>query len=95
MRENVILEDGSSLSLPSYIQRVNIQLLKVADFNQKRESAVQKICRLSKDESEVRNTLENIWKAPDTGDGLLVSAVNMNKSLYEFEKMLEAKFNEA
>jgi len=49
-----MLEDGSNLSLPSYAQRVNIQLLKAVDFNQKlrdrgapKSVTVQRICRKS------------------------------------------------
>jgi hypothetical protein len=58
----VKLEDGSQINLASYAQRMNIQLLKAVDFNQRlRERGVpkfitvQKICRASKDESYVRD----------------------------------------
>lgn len=95
-RENVTLEDGSSVSLPSYAQRMNIQLLKAADFNQKlrdmgvpKTVTVQKICRFSKDESEVREIIEAAWNSSETADSILSKAIQRNKQVYDFEQMLE------
>lgn len=34
-REKVKLKDGTVVNLPSYVARMNIQLLKASDFNQK------------------------------------------------------------
>jgi hypothetical protein len=92
----VRLEDGSSISLPSYAQRMNIQLLKAVDFNQRlRERGVQKyvtvqkICRASKDEADVRETLEKIWDAPKSGREILSEVISTNKEVYDFEQMLE------
>ena len=95
-RENVTLEDGSSVSLPSYAQRMNVQLLKAADFNQKlrdrgvpKSVTVQKICRISKDESEVREIIEASWNSSETADSILSKAIQQNKQVYDFEQMLE------
>jgi hypothetical protein len=95
-RENVTLEDGSSVSLPSYAQRMNVQLLKAADFNQKlrdrgvpKSVTVQKICRISKDESEVREIIEAAWNSSETADSTLSKAIERNKEVYDFEQMLE------
>jgi hypothetical protein len=95
-RENVTLEDGSSVSLPSYAQRMNVQLLKAADFNQKlrdrgvpKSVTVQKICRISKDESEVREIIEAAWNSSETADSILSKAIEQNKQVYDFEQMLE------
>jgi len=96
MRENVILEDGSSINLASYAQRMNIQLLKAVDFNQRLRDrgvpkyvTVQKICRASKDEIDVREILEKIWEIPKQGKEILSDVTRRNKEIFEFERMLE------
>lgn len=90
------MKDESAISLSSYASRMNIQLLKASDFNKKlnergtpKSVTVQKICRVSRDESEVRNILENIWKTSDKSDEILSSVAENNKEIYDFEKMLE------
>jgi len=95
-RESVRLEDESSISLASYAQRMNIQLLKAVDFNQRlRERGVpkyvtvQKICRAAKNEANVRNTLEKIWGAPESGRDILSEVISTNKEVFDFEQMLE------
>lgn len=95
-RENVLLEDGSSVSLPSYAQRMNIQLLKAADFNQKlkdigveKSVTVQRVCRISNDETEVREIIESIWKLPKSAENILSEAVSKNKQIDDFEQVLE------
>ncbi len=95
-RENVRLEDGSSINLPSYAQRMNVQLLKAVDFNQRlRERGVpkyvtvQKICRAAKNEADVRETLEKIWSAPESGRDILSQVMSTNKEVFDFEQMLE------
>ncbi|MEM3572837.1 MAG: helix-turn-helix domain-containing protein [Nitrososphaeria archaeon] len=96
-KENVQLKDGSKISLASYASRMNIQLLKAADFNRKlRERGcinltVQKICRIAKDENEVREILDKAWKDPVKSDVLIASIAEKNKKLYDFERMLEEK----
>jgi hypothetical protein len=96
-KENVQLKDGSKISLASYASRMNIQLLKSADFNSKlRERGclnltVQKICKIAKDEDEIREILDKVWKEPSRSDMLLASIAEKNKELYDFERMLEEK----
>ena len=95
-KESVRLKDETIISLASYASRMNIQLLKAADFNEKlrergmpKEVTVQKICRISKDEKEVREVLEEIWKGPEKSEGILNKVMENNRETYEFEKMLE------
>jgi len=95
-RESVIFEDGSTVSLPSYAQRINVQLLKAADFNEKlrgrgvtREVTVQKICKVSKDEKEVREIIDKVWKTHEAAKDIIAEVTVKNKQVYEFEKVLE------
>ena len=93
--ENVRLKDESTISLASYTARMNIQLLKGADFNEKLQKkgcskrvTVQKVCKIARDEEEVRQILDAIWKNPENSEEILVEALQRNKEVYEFEKML-------
>ena len=95
-KESVRLKDESTISLASYAARMNLQLLKAADFNEKlREhgcnATVQKICRIAKDEGEVREVLDATWTKPSKGEEILTEVAEKNKELYEFERMLEEK----
>ena len=80
----------------TYAARMNIQLLKAAAFNEKlRERgcsgkvSVQKICRAARNEEEVREALEAIWKNPDRSEEILADIIEKNKEVYDFEKRLE------
>jgi hypothetical protein len=95
-RENVRLKDGSTISLASYAARLNTQLLKASDLNQKlREKGgsvkvtVQKIMRIARNESEVREILTEIWTHPENAEEILITAQKNNQEIYDFEKMLE------
>ena len=95
-KENVRLKDEMVISLASYAARMNIQLLKGADFNQKlhekgcsKKVTVQKVCRISKGENEVREMLDAIWKSPEKSEETLAEALERNKDVYGFEKMME------
>lgn len=95
-REKVRLKDETEISLSSYASRMNIQLLKASDFNQRlhergcpRAFTVQKICRIAKDENEVREVLDVVWENAKKGEEILVKVAEKNKELYEFERMLE------
>jgi histidine ammonia-lyase len=75
---------------------MNIQLLKAADFNIKlyqrgcpKTVSVQKICKVAKDEKQVREILEDIWKNPKKSEYALAAIVEDNKEVYDFEKLLE------
>jgi hypothetical protein len=77
-KETVQLKDGSTISLAQYTARRELQLLKAADFNKKlrekgysEEVSVQKICKRAKDEEEVRETLDKIWKQPQNSSEIL------------------------
>jgi DNA-binding MarR family transcriptional regulator len=95
-RENVQLKDGTTISLAQYTARRKLQLLKASDFNQKLRDkgcpkmvSVQKVCKRSRDEGEVRETLDRIWKQPEKGEEILNELLERNRDLYHFEKMLE------
>jgi len=95
-KENVRLRDESTISLASYAARMNIQLLKAADFNQRlREKGcpskvtVQKVCKIARDEDDVRDILEAMWKDPSRAEEILAEATEKNKEVYDFEKMME------
>jgi hypothetical protein len=97
-KESVRLKDETDISLATYAARMNVQLLKASDFNEKlREKGVpnavtaQRICRVAKDEKDVREILEAIWKSPDKSEEIMGEISDKNKELYEFEKMLEEK----
>jgi hypothetical protein len=97
-KENVRLKDESTISLASYAARMNMQLLKAADFNQRlREKGcrakvtVQKVCKIAKEEDEVREILEAIWRDPEKAEEVLAEIMEKNKDVYGFEKMLEEK----
>jgi hypothetical protein len=99
-KESVKLKDGSIISLASYTARMNIQLLKATDFNEKlrgrgvpKTVTVQKICRYAKDEMEVRETLDAVWENSVKAKEILAKVVKKNGQVYEFEKMLEMKEN--
>ena len=94
-KEKVQLKDGSKISLSSYAARMNIQLLKVTDFNERlwkrgcpKNISVQKICKLARDEKEVRDILENIWENPKSSEKILSQISIKNRDVYEFEKCL-------
>jgi DNA-binding MarR family transcriptional regulator len=94
--ENVQLKDGSTISLSSYAARMNIQLLKATDFNEKlhqkgcpAQVTVQRICKIAKDEREIRGILDAIWENPGKSEEILSKVAEKNEELYKFEKMLE------
>jgi hypothetical protein len=95
-KENVQLKNDCSISLTSYAARMNIQMLKAADFNTKLHQrgcpiqvSVQKICKVAKDEKQVREILENVWKDSEKSKEILDMFTEKNRRVYEFEKMLE------
>jgi len=84
------------LTLGQYAQRLNIQLLKASDLNDRlnkhgidKEITLQRICRLAKDEKEVRETLNKLWNQPEKSSGFINDLAQKNKELYEFEEKLE------
>jgi hypothetical protein len=94
--ENVQFRDGSKVSLASYAGRMNIQLLRAADFNSKlrekgcaKQITVQQVCRVARDEREVRRILDEVWDDCARAKEILEKAINNNKEVYKFERMLE------
>ena len=94
-RESVTLKDSSKISLTQYASRMNIQLLRASDFNTKlRErgipntATVQKKCKASRNEDEVRDVLTKVWD--DSAKSLITinQLSNKNKKLFEFEEEL-------
>lgn len=97
-KESVQLKNESKISLANYAARMNVQLLKASDFNGKlrergcdKRTTVQKICRIARNEEEVRKTLEEIWENPEKGEDIIAKVVAKNDDVYEFEKMLVSK----
>jgi urease gamma subunit len=95
-RENVKLGDQTKISLPAYAARIKLELVSAADLNEKlrdrgvkKEITVQEICRIAKDEKEVRETLSRIWEKPQTAREITSQVITKNRSVYEFEKILE------
>ena len=92
--ENVLV-NGQPISLATYANRLNISLLKAADFNEKlhehgckRDLTIQKICNAARDEKEVRELLERVWQQPTQASSILGEVLRKNEELYRFEKML-------
>ena len=97
-REHVRLKDKSSLSLAQYAARRNLQLVTAADFNKKLKEhgcpkvvTVQKVCRMARDEGQVRHALDMFWKEPYGAPEALIELRMGNEELYRFEKMLETQ----
>jgi hypothetical protein len=96
-KESVKLKDQTKISLAAYAARINIQLLRAADFNEKmrekgmpKEVTVQGVCRVAKNEKEVRDVLTAIWESPEKSGEIIAKVVGKNKDVYDFEKMLES-----
>jgi len=94
--EKVKLPDGIELTLPSYAERLNIELLKASRLNEKlrerkvdKKITVQMICKAAKNEKEVRALLDDIWKTPEKAQEILSEAGQRNQSIYEFERQLK------
>jgi len=90
-----VVVNGQKITLAQYASRMNIKLLRPADFNCKlkehrvdKKVTVQKICRVCKDENDVRMVLDAIWKEPSKARELLVEVVKRNSNVFEFEKNL-------
>ena len=83
------------VNLASYAGRLNMSLLKAADFNEKlRERGcspkvtIQHVCRVAKEENEVRELLDVIWHKPDEAEKIFSDVLERNEELYRFERML-------
>jgi hypothetical protein len=98
--EEKVAIGNESISLAQYAARVNIQLLKAADLNHmlhdrgiEKQVTVQKVCTRTRNETEVRETLAEIWDTPTRSREMLDQLAIKNTSLFEFERALEQKEN--
>ena len=71
--------------------------MTAADFNKMlrgkgcpKTATVQKICRASRDETQVRETLDIFWEKPGEATETLGRLRRDNEDLYRFEEKLEA-----
>lgn len=88
---------GNAITLAQYAERLNVQLLRASNFNEKlhdrevpKDVTVQKICKAARDERDVRRMLDSIWEKPDDAKNSLNNAIKANDSVYKFEEELEA-----
>jgi hypothetical protein len=94
MKEMVTV-NSEKITLLQYAARMNIRLLRPADFNEKlREHeadkvfTVQKVCRVCKDENDVRSILDAVWNEPSNTQEAIKETIVKNQNLFEFEKEL-------
>jgi len=90
-----VVVNGKTMPLAQYTAKMNIQLLKPSDFNSMlrehgvdKKVTIQKIGRLCRNEKEVREVLNKIWKNPAKATKILEQVANKNQDIYEFEKVL-------
>ena len=92
--------DGNNtitITLAQYSERMNVQLLRAADFNAKlrdkgvsKDVTVQKMCKAAKDERDVRKILDAVWQKPEDAKDILEKAIKTNSSVFKFEEELES-----
>lgn len=88
---------NDTLTLAQYAERLNVQLLRASNFNEKlrdkgvsKDVTVQKICKVTKDERDVRRTLDAAWDKPEGAKDILERAIKTNSSVFKFEEELES-----
>jgi DNA-binding MarR family transcriptional regulator len=93
-KEKVVV-NGEQITLAQYANRMNIKLLRPADFNEKlrdhgidKRLTTQSICRICRDEREIRELLNSIWKEPQKAQEHLTQTSQMNNNVFLFEKLL-------
>jgi len=87
--------NGQKITLAQYAARMNVKLLRPADFNTKlREHGVakkvtaQKVCRVCKSERDVRFVLDKMWQGPLRAQEVLTEVLARNNEVFEFESSL-------
>jgi hypothetical protein len=90
--------NNSAITLAQYAERLNVQLLRASNFNEKlrdreipKDVTVQKICKAARDERDVRRLLDSIWDKPEDAKNMLSNAIKANDSIYKFEEELESE----
>ena len=85
--------NGQRITLSQYTSRMNIKLLRPADFNAKlrehgvdKKVTVQKICRVCRNEKDVRLFLDEIWKESKKAKDILDETLDINQGIFNFEK---------
>jgi len=93
-KEKVVV-NAEKITLAQYANRMNVRLLRPADFNEKlrdhgidKRLTTQRICRICRDEREVRESLDSIWKEPQKAQEHLTRTSQMNDNVFLFENLL-------
>jgi hypothetical protein len=93
-RERVVV-GGTKMTLAQHASRMNVKLLRPADFNEKlrqhgvdNSTTVQRICRIAKDEKQVRELMNMVWNRPADSQTILIKILNENKNMFQFEQAL-------
>ena len=94
--EKIRLRNGEVITLSQYAARSNLQLIRIADLNEKlrqrgcvKSITVQRICRLCRDEEEVIDTLEHVWDNASDAENVLQRLAAKNASVFELEAKLK------
>lgn len=94
-KENVVV-NKQKITLAQYASRMNIRLLRPSDFNSKlrdrgveKKITVQKVCRVAKNEKDVRRLLDEIWKNPKYAKQTIAEVLEKNQKVFEFEKAIQ------
>jgi hypothetical protein len=94
--DTIRLRNDHTLSLPAYTKTMNIEIYKASDFNAKlhergcdKKITVQRICKLARDENEVRKVLNTVWTSPNQATKAMSDLAASNQEIYQFEKKLE------
>jgi len=92
--KEMVTVNGERITLVQYANRMNIKLLRPADFNERlrkqgisKSLTVQRICRVCKDEKQVREVLDEVWNKP-TENQVLAETLGRNQKVFEFERAL-------
>ena len=88
--------NGAKITLAQHASRMNIKLLRPAEFNEKlreceadKRMTVRKICKACRDEAQVRKMLGEIRGQPSHAWRNLEEAVHENGLLFAFENLLD------
>lgn len=94
--DKVLMRDGTTISLASYAERLNLQILKASVINQYLHErgvplkvSVQKTCGYARDEEEMRSMLSRMWEKPDEAEAILAQSREKNADIFAREAELE------
>ena len=93
--KEMIAVNAERISLSQYASRMNITLLRPADFNEKlreqgveKKVTVQKVCKICKDEKQIREVLDQLWNQSKKAQEVLIETSNRNDEVFQFEKVI-------